>query len=281
MTTNADRFPSATFRLTYVAGRLNGRACELILPKICYGIPQFEDFQILLKYLETAFGDPDRVHNAQNKLYRLKQRQLDFSEFFAEFHRLDMEGEVPETALPPLLHQAISREIQDMLVHIPATSRDFWPFVRHLQELDNRYRQHQQQINRQKVSAPVKETRLGPRPSTPTSYSAVVQTAVPKDPDAMDLTRQKRSPVSTGFTRKERGECFRCGSKDHRVRDCPRPDTRPLQFRHQPQSRSPSPKKGASTVTSLPRGRPAEQTVSPSDSVSLNGVSLRPVAHRL
>ncbi|RMZ73732.1 Retrotransposable element [Pyrenophora seminiperda CCB06] len=41
---NADRFPLATNRMTYVAGRLTGRAYQLMLPKIRYGIPQFVDY---------------------------------------------------------------------------------------------------------------------------------------------------------------------------------------------------------------------------------------------
>jgi hypothetical protein len=70
MTANADRFTSATARLTYVAGRLAGKAYELILPKTQYGVPQFVDYPDLLKYLEEAFGDPDRVQNSRNKLER-------------------------------------------------------------------------------------------------------------------------------------------------------------------------------------------------------------------
>jgi hypothetical protein len=36
---NVDRFPTTTSCLTYMAGRLTGRAYELILPKITDGLP--------------------------------------------------------------------------------------------------------------------------------------------------------------------------------------------------------------------------------------------------
>ncbi|CAJ2512477.1 Uu.00g054920.m01.CDS01 [Anthostomella pinea] len=85
ITANADRFPTVTARLTYVAGRLTGKAYELILPKTRYGVPNFLDYLEMLAYLENAFGDPDRIQNAQNKLYQLKQRNQDFSTFFSEF----------------------------------------------------------------------------------------------------------------------------------------------------------------------------------------------------
>ena len=38
MTANADRFSTASSRLTYVAGRLTGKAYQLMLPKIAYGL---------------------------------------------------------------------------------------------------------------------------------------------------------------------------------------------------------------------------------------------------
>ncbi|KAI7908372.1 gag protein, partial [Pyricularia oryzae] len=74
MTSNKDRFPNPESRLIYVAGRLSGKAYNLILPKMVGGTPQFGDYTDLLQYLEEAFGDPDHVQNAQNKLYALKQR---------------------------------------------------------------------------------------------------------------------------------------------------------------------------------------------------------------
>ncbi|KAL2276408.1 hypothetical protein FJTKL_00922 [Diaporthe vaccinii] len=88
-------------RSTYVARRLTKEAYELILPKTLYGVPQFVDYPDLLKYLEEAFGDPDRIQNSRNKLYQLRQRNQDFSAYFAEFQRLALEGEMLDTALSP------------------------------------------------------------------------------------------------------------------------------------------------------------------------------------
>ncbi|CAJ2503540.1 Uu.00g109340.m01.CDS01 [Anthostomella pinea] len=72
MTANADRFLTVTARLTYVTGRLTGKAYELILLKTRYRVLDFLDYPEMLAYLENAFGDPDRIQNAQNKLYQLK-----------------------------------------------------------------------------------------------------------------------------------------------------------------------------------------------------------------
>jgi hypothetical protein len=100
------------------------------------------DYPQMLKYLEQAFRDPDRTQNAQNKLFNLKQKNLDFSTYFAEFQRLALEGEMSESTLTPLLFQGISRELQDMLLHNPPPSQEFSVYASHLQKLNNRYRQH-------------------------------------------------------------------------------------------------------------------------------------------
>jgi hypothetical protein len=237
MTANADRFPTAQSRLIYVAGRLKDDAYNLILPKTLYGVPQFVDYQQLLEYLEQAFGDPDRVQNAQNRLYNLKQKNQDFSVYFSEFQRLALEGEMPEGALTPLLYQGISRELQDMLLHNPPTTREFRPFSRHLQELDNRFRQHQQQTRRAGENNRTPATR--PTTATPAArapaVTATVQTALAQpDPNAMDLSAARRPPPRYQPSgRKERGECYRCGSPDHRVANCsfPPPANRPTQVK--------------------------------------------------
>jgi hypothetical protein len=289
MNANADRFPLATNRMTYVAGRLTGSAYALMLPKIRYGIPQFVDYPQMLEYLEQAFGDPDRAQNAQNKLFQLRQKNLDFSAYFSEFQRLALEGDMPESALTPLLFQGISRELQDMLLHNPPPSQEFSAYASHLQKLDNRYRQHQQQVARNRQALPARtppvsyasavkptsslDTRDGrtnsPRP-------AALNTAPTYEP--MDLSSQ-RTPMPHG--RRERGECFRCGSKSHRVAHCPEPDTRPFAPR-----RSPSPPAAYQSLrmsspqiprpVSPPRSPPTHRITSPLPSLNypLNGMSL-------
>ena len=57
----------------------------------------------MLKYLEQAFGDPNCAQNAQNKLFQLRQKNLDFSAYFSEFQQLALEREMLESALTPLL----------------------------------------------------------------------------------------------------------------------------------------------------------------------------------
>ena len=103
MNVNYDRFPNPQSRMTYVTNRLKGAPYAQVLSYICDGICQLTDYKDILNILERAFGDPNRVRNARNELFRLRQGNKGFSVFFAEFQRLALEGEMPETALPTLL----------------------------------------------------------------------------------------------------------------------------------------------------------------------------------
>lgn len=278
--TNRDRFPLAQQRLSYVAGRLSGKAYNHVLPKIKYGIPQFLDYPQMLEYLEQAFGDPDRTQNAQNKLFMWKQRNLDFTTYLSEFQRLALEAEMPDSALVPLLYQGVSRELQDMLLHSPAPSSEYHAYVSHLQTLDNRYRQHQTHVNRSRPNTAPKNTGSAPVIKPPAPAASIHTSGEP-----MDLSHQK---MATTGGRRERNECFRCGSPDHRVRDCPHPDTRLTVQSHagyvQTKGSSPSALSDHRQSSPPPRGKKASPVHSPtsyarssprsSPGRSVNGVSL-------
>lgn len=234
LTVNRDRFRTPQERMTYVTSRLSGNAYAQIAPHITLGNHDFVDFEEILRLLETAFGDPDRVQNAQNELFRLRQKHVDFSSFHAEFERLSLEGELPEIARAPLLMQNISRELHEMLLHTPAPSKEYRSLARHLQELDNRRRQYYQRTQfpqariSQRTTPLVTPPSQSVRPISPAyqesrreTRAATTQPSSSGDP--MDLSIARRHSRSD----KETGACFRCHQAGHRVRDCQLPDTRP------------------------------------------------------
>lgn len=134
-----------------------------------------------------------------------------------------------DNALTPLLFQGVSRELQDMLLHSPAPSRDFRQYANHLQTLDNRYRQHQQQVHRSKPSSQLITQGRKKSPSPRRGRSQPRQSPPKLDTgEPMDLSNQRR-PL--GPSRRENNLCFRCGSSAHHIRECPKPDTRSTQIR--------------------------------------------------
>lgn len=272
LTVNIDRFPSPKSRCAYVTSRLSGAAYAQILPYIRGGVCQLADYQEILDILDRAFGDPNRVNNARNELYRLRQSNKEFSAFFAEFQRLALEGEMPENSLPTMLEQSINRELRAMLLHHEPPSREYLPFAQFLQNLENRRRLYETP-----TFPPPRSYPQSPRekPAPPQHHQQRKGEGYfdspPPAADPMDLSTQKSTRVNG---RRERNECYRCGSATHLVRDCPQPDLRKtvrasagLTARtNSPNSwnphRSPTP----------PRGRRLSPQSSPSRSV--NGVSL-------
>jgi hypothetical protein len=140
-----------------------------------------------------------------------------------------------EDALPTLLEQAINRELRGMLMHNEPPSREYHPFANFLQDLENR-RRHYETVSantRPVASRPTPVNRPAmptPDPRTPHARNTTPgpeRAQPPPAPDAMDLSTARRFASN----RKERGECFRCGSREHLVRDCPHHDRRPIGIR--------------------------------------------------
>ncbi len=155
-----------------------------------------------------------------------------------------------------------------MLLHNLSPSRQLQAYAWHLQSLDNRYRQHQKQVNRTRPNHT-------PRATTPASFAETAPRTTAEPPrrsgsphptrnqnqgEPMDLSAQRTSQPNG---RRERGECYRCGSKDHRVALCPHPDTRPhMQAR--------------TARTERPSSPETDRSLSPPPSpyASVNGASL-------
>jgi hypothetical protein len=268
---NRDRFPTPQSRMTYVTNRLKGIPYAQILPYIRDGICQLNDFTDILDILERAFGDPNRARNARNELYRLRQGNKEFSLFFAEFQRLAMEGEMHNEALPTMLEQAINRELKGMLLHHEPPKGDYLDLARFLQNLENRRVQYDSGPSTapRTYSAAIRTAPKAPELNSGRPGPEQAATTPPVNPDAMDLstTRRRFSPYRQPSSHYEQNACFRCGSKEHFVRDCPQADKRPLAARQMNiLPRSPSP-------ISSPRGRfTRPRSLSLED--SLKGVSL-------
>jgi hypothetical protein len=273
---NRDRFPDSQSRMTYVTGRLSGTPYAQVLPYISRGRCSLPDYEDVLRILENAYGDPNQARNARGELYRLRQKNRDFSTFFAEFHRLALEGEMSEDALPTMLEQAISDELREMLLHHDLPVGSFTEQAAFLQELDNRLRNHRPSANRFgrrrttnqpsfDLPATKRVSRSPPqgRPASPPRGRQPSPRPAPAG-DPMDLSRQKHAP---GWNRYTERKCYRCGSSSHFVQNCPQPDTRPIAIRNAYRRRSSSYSRSQSPGSDRPA--PARDLSRP-----VNGASL-------
>lgn len=231
--TNADRFPTARERMSYVTNRLEGEAYAQILPFILEGECQLTDYPDVLRVLERAYGDPNRINNARKDLFRLKQQNKEFAAFYAEFQRLALEGQVSEDSQITALESALSRELRSQLTNVDAPDDDIHQFAAFLQKLENK-RRYYNDIPDTRPTRPTPTTTTNRPMSTRAPVVTTTTQMTTPDPNAMDLSSARRP--QTGYQpsgRKERGECYRCGSAQHRVANCsvPPPASRPTQIR--------------------------------------------------
>lgn len=268
MKTNADRFPTAAERMSYVTNRLEGPAYAQILPYILDGECKLPDYTDVLRVLERAYGDPNRVNNARKELFHLKQQNKEFAAFYAEFQRLALEGEVHEDSQVTLLEAALSRELKNQLTSVDAPDHNIHQFAAFLQKLENK-RRYYGNLSESRSLRTANHTQNARylTPNTPVTATVQTKVSTTPDPDAMDLSTTRHSPKPSG--RKERGECYRCGSSNHRVAACPQPPpaNHPVQIRENRVPRS--------AYNGETRSRKSSRTPSPSFSDrSAKGIAL-------
>lgn len=74
LVSNADRYPMESDKICYSVGRLTGKALNQVELQVKEnGSPDFDTIKDLIKYLELAFGDPDKRGTAQRELHKLCQ----------------------------------------------------------------------------------------------------------------------------------------------------------------------------------------------------------------
>ncbi|KAG7406774.1 hypothetical protein Forpe1208_v005316 [Fusarium oxysporum f. sp. rapae] len=145
-----------------------------------------------------------------------------------------------DNALAPFLEKAISGELYDMLLTNPPTDYNYHTLVTHFQNLDIRLQEHREGNRLRfpfkkpaqgpgKVVTPLRQEARKIKSSSPRRGRSPPENRQPAG-DPMDLSQQRR--YNRPNYRRENNQCFRCGSSNHYLRDCPEPDTRPAKFRN-------------------------------------------------
>ncbi|KAG6989268.1 hypothetical protein FocnCong_v021305 [Fusarium oxysporum f. sp. conglutinans] len=255
LTVNRDRYPTAMSRMAYVNSRLNDEAYKLIQPYIRHGTCRLPDYEDILDILRSAYGDPNETRTARRKLDTIKQRDRDFSTFYAEFQSLSLDSGLEGDVLAPFLEKAVSKELSEMLLNNPPADYTYHTLVSHFRELDIRLQEYRERSRPYTPRRPNPTPRRGPTYIQPERYEKTAPSPQrnQKSPsprrdrsppenhqlagDPMDLSNQRR--YNRPNYRRENNQCFRCGSSTHYLRNCPEPDTRPAKFRHAAIPRSP------------------------------------------
>ncbi|KAG6998160.1 Transposon Tf2-6 polyprotein [Fusarium oxysporum f. sp. conglutinans] len=151
-------------RMAYVNSRLNDEAYKLIQPYIRHGTCRLPDYEDILDILRSAYGDPNETRTARRKLDTIKQKDRDFSTFYAEFQSLSLDSGLEGDVLAPFLEKAISKELFEMLLNNPPADYSYHTLVSHFRELDIRLQEYRER------SRPYAPKRSNPTPHRGPTY---------------------------------------------------------------------------------------------------------------
>jgi hypothetical protein len=227
---NAQSFPTLQHRLSYAVGRLEGVAFDQVLPYINDTAVNLGSVDALIKILDDAFGDPDRVATATRELKSLRQANREFSLYFADFQRLSAETDWNDAAKRDALQSGLSEELKDALM-VVNEEEEYSAFIKQLQKLDNKLRARQ--ADKKKGGANTGKSGLAPARSSaqgaiPNSSSKPSNSGHPTQsgsgyygPAPMDLSLGKHVTPEEKARRIAENLCHYCAGSDHMLRACP------------------------------------------------------------
>lgn len=143
MNANKDRYPTEQSKLAYAVSRLGGKAKDQVNVYIKEDNIALDNIAEFIAVIETAFGDPDRKGTSQRTLISIRQRNRDFSTYFAEFNRHAQYTGWNDEALKAILHSGLSDELKNHLITVDTQELKLQAFAQKLQQLDNRARSTQ------------------------------------------------------------------------------------------------------------------------------------------
>ena len=104
--------------MRYTFNCLRGIASAQILRYIREdGTIGLEDLPAFIQLLEAAFGNPDRVATAERKMREIKQKNREFSQYYAEFQVIAAYLDWNPSALRNALRIGLSEEMKDSFTY--------------------------------------------------------------------------------------------------------------------------------------------------------------------
>jgi len=215
-------FPDEQSKMRYAFNRLRGVALGQILPHVREdGTIGLEDLPAFIQLLEAAFGDPDRVATAERKMREIKQKNREFSQYYAEFQVIAADLDWNPSALRNALRMGLSEEMKDSFTYSDMPE-ELPAFVTVCQKRDNQIRQRRAEKVAQNRGSGIgfASSRPPPAPKAPEAAPAGTVAGY-TGPAPMDLSAGKRRiSAEERAKRFADGRCLYCGGFNHRAAEC-------------------------------------------------------------
>ena len=154
--------------MTYAVGYLKGKPYEQILPLIDEGNINIACVEALINLLVNAFGHPDRVRMAERNLQGLRQKNLNHSNYLADFQGYAAEGFWNNAAKRTSLYEGLSAKHKDVLVTLN-TPDELDQYIILLKCVDNKICAHRAERKGSSSTwrSPTTTTTTTPKPTAP------------------------------------------------------------------------------------------------------------------
>jgi hypothetical protein len=218
------RFPDEQAKMRYAFNRLSGLDLKQILPHVREdGEVGLEDLPAVIQLLEAAFGDPDRVATTERNMKETKQKNREFSLYYAEFQDIAAGLDWNPSALRNALRSGLSEDIKDSFIHTDMPD-ELPAFVTLCQKRDNQIRQRMVEKAAQRKWTSSTESPSAPRvplpPKAPETAPAGTVAGY-TGPAPMDLSAGRRRVSDEERAKRfPDGRCLYCGGFNHRAVDC-------------------------------------------------------------
>jgi hypothetical protein len=190
----------ASAQFYYVYLNLDSSVQAMVLPQLNYAEENADwNYQVILDQLTRVYDNPNKIQEAEDRLLSLKQGDDNLTTYVAKFERILYESRSqtwPDAFKISAFRRGLGPTIKNRLIQQLNLPKDYPGFLRVVQQLAGHSNQSQPH-------------------SQPTASKPPVRFS-----DSMDITAINM--VETTFNDyRSQGLCFRCGSSEHWVKNCP------------------------------------------------------------